>query len=90
MNKLSLIAFTVLLVVSFNSHAGKQEYFSKIDIDQNQVLDKAEFSKHMQKYFTKQSITDKSIQKKKIKHGFKRKDSNDDGQLTFEEFAGQK
>lgn len=66
MNKLSFIPFVVLLVVSFNSHAGKQEYFNKIDIDQNQLLDKAEFSKHMQKYFTKQSITDKSLQNKKL------------------------
>ncbi|PKG81847.1 hypothetical protein CXF85_16690 [Colwellia sp. 75C3] len=90
MNKLNLIPFALLLVVSFNSQAGKQEYFNKIDIDQNQVLDKAEFSKHMKKYFAKQSITDESIQKKKVNNGFKRKDSNSDGQLNFDEFSSQK
>ncbi|AAZ26532.1 hypothetical protein [Colwellia psychrerythraea] len=90
MKKLNLIPFALFLIVSFNSQAGKQEYFNKIDIDQNQVLDKSEFSKHMKKYLAKQSITDKTIQNKKVNNGFKRKDSNSDGQLNFAEFSSQK
>lgn len=85
-----LLPLLVLISASFASHAGKHDYFKKIDSDNNQVVNKAEFAVHMQKYFTKQAITDKSIQQKKIDYGFNRRDSNSDGQLTFAEFSAKK
>lgn len=90
MKKFSLIIFTLFLALSFNAHADKYDYFKKIDVNNNQLLDKAEFAQHMQKYFNKKAITDKSLQQKKIDYGFKRRDGDSDGQLTFAEFSGQK
>lgn len=86
----TLLPLLVLISASFTSQAGKHDYFKKIDIDKNQVVNKAEFAVHMQKYFIKKAITDKSIQQKKIDYGFNRRDSNSDGQLTFAEFSAKK
>jgi len=64
--KLALITITLLLALGINAHAGKEDYFKKIDTNSNQVLDKTEFAGQMKKYLIKQAITDKSIQKKKL------------------------
>ena len=84
------MTFTLFFALSFNANADKDDYFKKIDTDNNQVLDKAEFAQHMQKYFNRTAITDKSLQQKKVDYGFKRRDGDSDGQLSFAEFLRRK
>ncbi|WNC73073.1 EF-hand domain-containing protein [Thalassotalea psychrophila] len=80
------VAVAALMLGSISSaNAISEQYFAKLDINNDGSLDVSEFSKNLDKYFEKKNITDPEDKKKKAKNGFNKKDLNGDGKLTFEE-----
>ena len=80
-----IAAVTLMAVSTSFAFAASQAHFDKLDTNGDQFLSMEEYAVNLEKYFAKKNITDPAEQKKRAANGFKKKDLNGDGKISFEE-----
>ncbi|TRX53946.1 EF-hand domain-containing protein [Thalassomonas sp. M1454] len=87
---ITAVAATVALGLSMSASAASKPYFDKLDADGDGYLNKAEYRVNLDRYFAKKGITDPVEKDRRTDNGFKKKDTNKDGKISFEEMNAKK
>lgn len=85
--KTKLLTLTALTLLSFSAAAN--QYFNKIDADNNGYIDVAEHLQASKPWMDKAAIKDEK-RASMNQNGFNKKDANKDGKVTLEEFTAAK